>query len=188
MIVWAQATAMVFDLALRERNPWLNWPLPLRILIGSAVRVSRSIPELVHASMQALVDGGSLQDPGEPVDLIDGEMMRKINGFLFKAGIQSDGDGNRLAARKTCQAGSRIPCPIAGFGFRRVRWVHLQRRICCNATVRKMRFSSCRVARGRKPHDGHVPNMLGCRDRDPAFTWRQLGEANVATARVNSRW
>ena len=58
-----------------------------------------SNPELVHASMQSLVDGGYLQDPGEPVGLIDKEMMRNINGFLFDAGILRDGDGNPLAMR-----------------------------------------------------------------------------------------
>jgi ABC-type nitrate/sulfonate/bicarbonate transport system substrate-binding protein len=58
-----------------------------------------SNPELVHASMQALVDGGYLQDAGEPVGLIDEEMMRNINRFLFDADILRDGDGNPLAMR-----------------------------------------------------------------------------------------
>jgi len=58
-----------------------------------------SNPELVHASMQALVDDGYLQDAGAPVGLIDKEMMRNINGFLFDAGILRDGDGNPLATR-----------------------------------------------------------------------------------------
>jgi len=58
-----------------------------------------SNPELVHASMRALVEGGYLQDAGEPVGLIDKEMMRNINGFLFDAGILRDGDGNPLATR-----------------------------------------------------------------------------------------
>jgi hypothetical protein len=39
-----------------------------------------SNPDLVHASMQALVDGGFLRDPGEPVGLIDPEL---ISGILF---------------------------------------------------------------------------------------------------------
>jgi hypothetical protein len=49
--------------------------------------------------MQALVDGGYLQDPGEPVGLIDEAMMRNITGFLFDRGILRDGDGNPLAMR-----------------------------------------------------------------------------------------
>jgi ABC-type nitrate/sulfonate/bicarbonate transport system substrate-binding protein len=58
-----------------------------------------SNPELVRASMQALVEGGYLQDPGEPVGLIDAEMMRNISGFLFEAGILRDGDGDLLETR-----------------------------------------------------------------------------------------
>ena len=60
----------------------------------------RGIPKVVHALMQAPVEGGYLQDPGEPVDLIDVEMMREIKGCLLKAGILSDGDGNPLATRQ----------------------------------------------------------------------------------------
>lgn len=56
-----------------------------------------SNPELVRASMDALVDGGYLQDPGEPVGMIDGEMFANITGFLFEAGIMRGEDGRPLA-------------------------------------------------------------------------------------------
>jgi ABC-type nitrate/sulfonate/bicarbonate transport system substrate-binding protein len=55
-----------------------------------------SNPDLVRASMQALVDGGYLRDPGEPVGLIDERMFNDITNFLFSAGILRDGDGNPL--------------------------------------------------------------------------------------------
>lgn len=53
-----------------------------------------SNPELVRASMQALVDGGFLRDPGEPVGLIDPELISGITAFLFEAGILRDANGN----------------------------------------------------------------------------------------------
>ncbi|WP_375572555.1 ABC transporter substrate-binding protein [Ahrensia marina] len=53
-------------------------------------------PELVRASMQALVEGGYLQDDGEPVGLIDEEMIANITGFLFEAGILRGQDGQPL--------------------------------------------------------------------------------------------
>jgi ABC-type nitrate/sulfonate/bicarbonate transport system substrate-binding protein len=53
-------------------------------------------PDLVRASMAALVDGGYLQDPGEPVGLIDGAMFANITGFLFEAGIMRGEDGRPL--------------------------------------------------------------------------------------------
>jgi ABC-type nitrate/sulfonate/bicarbonate transport system substrate-binding protein len=53
-----------------------------------------SNPELVHASMQALVDGGFLRDPGEPVGLIDPELISGITAFLFEAGILRDANGD----------------------------------------------------------------------------------------------
>lgn len=53
-------------------------------------------PELVRASMAALVDGGYLQDPGEPVGLIDDAMFANITGFLFEAGIMRGEDGRPL--------------------------------------------------------------------------------------------
>jgi len=56
-----------------------------------------SRPQLVHASMAALVQGGYLQDPGEAVGLIDDEMFVNITGFLFKAGILRGEDGTPLA-------------------------------------------------------------------------------------------
>jgi len=40
-----------------------------------------------------------LQDPGEPVGLIDAEMMRNISGFLFEAGILREVDGDPLETR-----------------------------------------------------------------------------------------
>lgn len=56
-----------------------------------------SNPELVHASMRALVDGGFLKDEGEPVGLIDAGLIDGITGFLFKAGILRDANGEVLA-------------------------------------------------------------------------------------------
>lgn len=53
-------------------------------------------PDLVHASMRALVDGGYLQDVGEPFGLIDEVMFANITAFLFEAGIMLDGDGTPL--------------------------------------------------------------------------------------------
>lgn len=53
-----------------------------------------SNPELVHASMAALVEGGFLKDPGEPVGLIDPELITGITGFLFEAGIFRDANGD----------------------------------------------------------------------------------------------
>lgn len=55
-----------------------------------------SNPDLVHASLQALVDGGYLRDPNEPVGLIDEAMFAAINGFLFEAGILRDDNGDVL--------------------------------------------------------------------------------------------
>lgn len=56
-----------------------------------------SNPALVRASMEALVDGGYLQDPGEPTGLIDSEMFNNITGFLFEAGIMRGEDGRPLS-------------------------------------------------------------------------------------------
>jgi len=56
-----------------------------------------SNPELVRASMDALVDGGYLQDPGEPVGMIDSDMFTNITSFLFEAGIMRGEDGRPLA-------------------------------------------------------------------------------------------
>lgn len=55
-----------------------------------------SNPELVHASMAALVEGGFLRDPGEPVGLIDDSLVAGITGFLFDAGILRDANGDVL--------------------------------------------------------------------------------------------
>ncbi|WP_298974142.1 ABC transporter substrate-binding protein [uncultured Roseobacter sp.] len=55
-----------------------------------------SNPDLVHASMVALVEGGFLQDPGEPVGLIDEEMFVNITQFLFETGILRGEDGRQL--------------------------------------------------------------------------------------------
>lgn len=55
-------------------------------------------PDLVRASMEALVNGGYLQDPGEPVGLIDATMFANIAGFLFEAGIMRGEDGRPLDA------------------------------------------------------------------------------------------
>jgi ABC-type nitrate/sulfonate/bicarbonate transport system substrate-binding protein len=53
-----------------------------------------SNPELVHASMAALVEGGFLRDPGEPVGLIDPELFTGITSFLYEAGILRNADGD----------------------------------------------------------------------------------------------
>ncbi|MFN3170420.1 MAG: ABC transporter substrate-binding protein [Hyphomicrobiales bacterium] len=53
-------------------------------------------PDLVRASMQALVEGGYLQDEGEPVGLIDAQMIANITTFLFEAGILRGEDGQPL--------------------------------------------------------------------------------------------
>lgn len=55
-----------------------------------------SNPELVRASMQAIVGGGYLQDEGEPVGLIDADMFGNITKFMFEAGVMRDADGKRL--------------------------------------------------------------------------------------------
>lgn len=55
-----------------------------------------SNPDLVRASMAALVDGEYLREPGEPIGLIDDTMFANITGFLFDAGIMRDADGNVL--------------------------------------------------------------------------------------------
>lgn len=53
-------------------------------------------PELVRASMQALVTGGYLQDPDEPVGLIDDTMFARITRFLFEAGLMLGEDGDPI--------------------------------------------------------------------------------------------
>ncbi len=53
-------------------------------------------PDLVRASMEALVAGGYLQDPDEPTGLIDAAMFADITGFLFDAGIMRGEDGRPL--------------------------------------------------------------------------------------------
>ncbi|MDF2372823.1 MAG: ABC transporter substrate-binding protein [Rhizobiaceae bacterium] len=58
-----------------------------------------SNPDLVHASMEALVDGGYLRDPGEPVGLIDSELFAEITTFLFHAGILRGEDGRPLEVK-----------------------------------------------------------------------------------------
>ncbi|WP_187431234.1 Formylaminopyrimidine-binding protein [Roseobacter fucihabitans] len=58
-----------------------------------------SNPALVRASMEALVAGGYLQDPGEPVGMIDDEMFHNITGFLFEAGILRGEDGRPLSQK-----------------------------------------------------------------------------------------
>ena len=55
-----------------------------------------SRPELVRDSMEALVSGSYLQDPGEPAGLINDEMFANITEFLFEAGILRDEDGASL--------------------------------------------------------------------------------------------
>lgn len=55
-----------------------------------------SNPDLVRASMAALVDGGYLQDPNEPVGLIDDGMFANITDFLFSAGVMRNEDGAPL--------------------------------------------------------------------------------------------
>ncbi|WP_146592004.1 ABC transporter substrate-binding protein [Puniceibacterium confluentis] len=62
------------------------------ILIGETSGML-SNPDLVHASMQALVDGGYLRDADEPVGLVDAAMFDQITDFLFDAGILRGEDG-----------------------------------------------------------------------------------------------
>lgn len=52
--------------------------------------------ELVKGSMNALIQGGFLQDEGEPVGLVDGEMLAAGAEFMFKAGGLRDASGNAL--------------------------------------------------------------------------------------------
>jgi ABC-type nitrate/sulfonate/bicarbonate transport system substrate-binding protein len=58
-----------------------------------------SNPDLVRASMDALVEGGYLQDAGEPVGLIDEAMIEDITAFLFSVGILRGADGRALETR-----------------------------------------------------------------------------------------
>jgi ABC-type nitrate/sulfonate/bicarbonate transport system substrate-binding protein len=58
-----------------------------------------SNPELVHASMQALVEGVYLRDADEPVGLIDDQMFNNIVDFLFAAEILRDENGVVLEER-----------------------------------------------------------------------------------------
>lgn len=53
-------------------------------------------PDLIRASMQALVEGGYLQDAGEPLGLIDTGKINAITDFLFEAGILRGDDGQPL--------------------------------------------------------------------------------------------
>lgn len=53
-------------------------------------------PDLVRASLDALVAGGYLQDPGEPVGMIDSDMFNNIATFLFEANILRGEDGRPL--------------------------------------------------------------------------------------------
>lgn len=53
---------------------------------------------LVHGSMAALIEGGFLQDKGEAVGLIDGQMLAAGADFLFQAGGLRDGSGAPLTA------------------------------------------------------------------------------------------
>lgn len=55
-------------------------------------------PNLVQASMEALVAGGYLQDAGEPVGLIDNTKFANITQFLFEAGIMRSEEGRQLDA------------------------------------------------------------------------------------------
>lgn len=55
-----------------------------------------SNPDLVRASMAALVEGNYLQEPGEPAGLIDDDKIANITAFLFAAGIMRDADGQVL--------------------------------------------------------------------------------------------
>ncbi|MBR7887420.1 ABC transporter substrate-binding protein [Marinomonas sp. A79] len=55
-----------------------------------------SNPELIHASMKAIVAGGFFQDAGEPVGLIDGDMFTNMTRFLFEAGILRDENASLL--------------------------------------------------------------------------------------------
>ena len=66
-------------------------------ILIEATRGMLNNDDLVRASMHALVDGGFLREPGEPVGLIDETMVRDLGLFLFRSDILRDGDGNLLA-------------------------------------------------------------------------------------------
>ena len=84
-----QATQRGYDFA--QNNP----TEAADILIGETAGMLTN-PDLVHASMQALVDEGFLQDPGEPVGMVDATMLQDLAEFLFKAGIMRGADGHAL--------------------------------------------------------------------------------------------
>ncbi|MGO4915837.1 ABC transporter substrate-binding protein [Pseudogemmobacter sp. W21_MBD1_M6] len=88
-LAFVQAAQRGYDFA--TRNP----QEAAEILIAETAGMLTN-PDLVRASMAALVDGGYLQDPDEPVGLIDDAMFANITGFLFEAGIMRGEDGRPL--------------------------------------------------------------------------------------------
>ena len=52
--------------------------------------------ELVHASMEVLVEGEYLRQPGEPIGLVDGALLAELAAFLFDAGALRDASGAAL--------------------------------------------------------------------------------------------
>ncbi|WBU60487.1 ABC transporter substrate-binding protein [Paracoccus albus] len=52
--------------------------------------------QLVHGSMAALVEGGYLKDEGEPVGLIDPQMLKESTAFMLDAQGLRDETGNTL--------------------------------------------------------------------------------------------
>ncbi|WP_411891438.1 ABC transporter substrate-binding protein [Yoonia sp. SDW83-1] len=88
--VFVQATQRGYEFA--QNNP----AQAADILIAETAGMLPN-PALVHASMEALVAGGYLQEPGEPVGVIDDEKMESINRFLFDENILRDESGMPLS-------------------------------------------------------------------------------------------
>ncbi len=86
---FVQATQRGYEFA--QNNPALAADI---LIAETAGMLPNSV--LVHASMEALVAGGYLQEPGEPVGLIDDEKMESINRFLFDANILRDENSQPL--------------------------------------------------------------------------------------------
>ncbi len=73
-----------------------NNPQEAAEILIAETSVMLTNPDLVRASMAALVDGGYLRDPEEPIGLIDAAMIANITGFLFESGIMRGEDGRPL--------------------------------------------------------------------------------------------
>lgn len=54
--------------------------------------------DLVHGSMQAIVEGGFLRDPARPVGGIDAERFAAMARFLIESGVLKDANGAKIEA------------------------------------------------------------------------------------------